>query len=58
VLGFLSLLLTLGMLAYAVAGWLGRYWSWGRKIYYTFLAVSALLTTILMGVWGMFTFFM
>jgi hypothetical protein len=57
-LGFLSLLLTLAMLAYTIAGWSGRYWSMGRKIYYTFLTISALLTAVMMAVWGMFTFFL
>jgi hypothetical protein len=57
-LGYLSLLLTLGILGYAAAGWLGRYWSSGRKVYYTFLALSALLTTVMLGAWGMFTFFL
>jgi pimeloyl-ACP methyl ester carboxylesterase len=57
-LGFLSLLLTLGMLVFTAAGWAGKYWSAGRKIYYSLLAVSALLTTVVMGIWGLFTFFL
>lgn len=55
ILAFFSLLLTLATAVLAAAGWGGRYWSTGRKIYYTLLALCAITTAVLLAIWGFFS---
>lgn len=53
-LPWLSLLLTVGMLALLVVGWRSQAWSIWRKLYYTFLSLSALVCVAALAWWQMF----
>ena len=55
ILPLISLLLTLVSVVYAALGWGGRYWSLGRKIYYTLLSLCALGSMVMLGLGGFLT---
>jgi hypothetical protein len=54
----LLLLLTVGLVIVTLAVWIGGYWSAWQRVYYSLLALSAVVFVGVLAQWGMLTVFL